>query len=49
MVEDMGDYTTGEIIRRTLKVVEEHAHHFEHYLEDDSLAADVAVEEADLA
>jgi DNA-binding ferritin-like protein len=49
MVEDMGDYTTGEIIRRNLKVVEEHAHHFEHYLEDDSLAADVAVEEADLA
>jgi DNA-binding ferritin-like protein len=42
MAEDMGDYTTGEILRDNLEVVEEHAHHFEHYLEDDTLVLDTA-------
>lgn len=37
MMEDMGDYTSSEVLRRHLETVEEHAHHFEHYLEDDTL------------
>ena len=44
MVEDMGDYTTGEIIRENLETVEEHAHHFEHYLEDDTLVLESATQ-----
>jgi len=42
MVENLGDFTTGEIIRETLEDVEEHAHHFEHYLEDDTLVLEEA-------
>jgi len=42
MVENLGDYTTGEIIREALEDVEEHAHHFEHYLEDDTLVLEEA-------
>ena len=37
MVEDFGDYSTGEVYREALENLEEHAHHFEHYLEDDTL------------
>ena len=44
LAEDMGDYTTSEIIRRNLETVEEHAHHFEHYLEDDTLVVEGALE-----
>jgi DNA-binding ferritin-like protein len=44
MVEDMGDYTTGEILRDNLELVEEHAHHFEHYLEDDTLVLESATQ-----
>jgi DNA-binding ferritin-like protein len=44
MVEDMGDYTTGEVLREGLGDVEEHAHHFEHYLEDDSLVTESALQ-----
>ncbi|MFB6118530.1 DNA starvation/stationary phase protection protein DpsA [Halosegnis sp.] len=44
LAEDLGDYTTSEIIRRNLETVEEHAHHFEHYLEDDSLVVEGALE-----
>jgi DNA-binding ferritin-like protein len=43
LVEDLGDYTTGETLRRNLELVEEHAHHFQHYLEDDSLVLDEAL------
>ena len=42
MMEEFGDYTSSEILRRNLETVEEHAHHFEHYLEDDSLVVDEA-------
>jgi DNA-binding ferritin-like protein len=42
MVEDMGDYATGEILRDNLEKFEEHAHHFEHYLEDDTLVLESA-------
>jgi bacterioferritin (cytochrome b1) len=44
MVENFGDYTTGELLRENLETVEEHAHHFEHYLEDDSLVVHSALE-----
>jgi len=40
LVEDLGDYTTGEVLRRNLELVEEHAHHFQHYLEDDTLVTE---------
>ena len=42
MMEDLGDYTSSEVLRRHLETVEEHAHHFEHYLEDDTLVLDEA-------
>lgn len=42
LAEDLGDYATSEILRRNLEVVEEHAHHFEHYLEDDTLVLESA-------
>jgi DNA-binding ferritin-like protein len=42
MAEDFGDYTTSEILREYLETTEEHAHHFEHYLEDDTLVLDDA-------
>jgi DNA-binding ferritin-like protein len=41
MAEEMGDFTTGEVLRRNLETVEEHAHHFEHYLEDDTLVVEL--------
>jgi len=37
LAEDLGDHATAEILRQNLVQVEEDAHHFEHYLEDDSL------------
>jgi DNA-binding ferritin-like protein len=42
MVENFGDYTTGEVYRENLETLEEHAHHFEHYLEDDTLVVEQA-------
>jgi bacterioferritin (cytochrome b1) len=42
MMEDFGDYTSAEILRRYLEDLEEHAHHFEHYLEDDTLVLEGA-------
>ena len=42
MAEDFGDYTTGEVYREALEDLEEHAHHFEHYLEDDTLVVENA-------
>ena len=37
LFENLGDYTSAELVRENLPTVEEHAHHLEHYLEDDSL------------
>jgi DNA-binding ferritin-like protein len=42
LADDLGDYTTEELLRETLETVEEHAHHLEHYLEDDTLVLDSA-------
>ncbi len=37
LARELGDYTTEEILRDNLETLEEHAHHLEHYLEDDTL------------
>jgi DNA-binding ferritin-like protein len=42
LAENLGDYATGEIYREQLETLEEHAHHFEHYLEDDTLVLENA-------
>ena len=43
LANDLGDYTTEEILRDNLQTVEEHAHHLEHYLENDSLVLESAL------
>ena len=37
LASSLGDYTTEEQLREVLETVEEHGHHLEHYLEDDTL------------
>jgi DNA-binding ferritin-like protein len=44
MAEDFGDFNTGEVYRENLVALEEHTHHFEHYLEDDTLVAESALD-----
>lgn len=44
LAEDLGDYTTGEVLRRNVEIVEEHIHHFQHYLEDDTLVTQGSLE-----
>ncbi|MDR9381568.1 MAG: DNA starvation/stationary phase protection protein DpsA [Natronomonas sp.] len=39
---ELGDYTTEELLRDILETAEEHAHHLEHYLEDDTLVTESA-------
>jgi starvation-inducible DNA-binding protein len=38
----LGDYATAQMLREQLEGLEEHAHHLEHYLEDDTLVLDSA-------
>ena len=42
LANQLGDFTTEEILRDVLADIEEHAHHLEHYLEDDTLVLDAA-------
>jgi DNA-binding ferritin-like protein len=42
LANDLGDYTTEEILRAELATLEDHAHHLEHYLEDDTLVLESA-------
>ncbi len=42
LTEGLGDYATGEMLREQLETIEEHAHHVEHYLEDDTLVLESA-------
>jgi DNA-binding ferritin-like protein len=42
LANDLGDYTTEELLRAELETLEEHAHHLEHYLEDDTLVLESA-------
>ncbi|NUC70849.1 DNA starvation/stationary phase protection protein [Haloterrigena sp. SYSU A558-1] len=42
LAENLGDPATGEILREILVHLEEDGHHFEHYLEDDTLVLESA-------
>ncbi|MDJ1433414.1 DNA starvation/stationary phase protection protein DpsA [Halostagnicola sp. A-GB9-2] len=42
LAENLGDYASAEILREILVEVEDDAHHFEHYLEDDTLVLEEA-------
>lgn len=42
LADGLGDYATGEMLREQLETIEEHTHHVEHYLEDDTLVLDSA-------
>ncbi len=42
LAENLGDYATAEILREILVTTEEDGHHFEHYLEDDTLVLENA-------
>ncbi len=42
LADNLGDYATSEMLREQLETIEEHAHHIEHYLEDDTLVLDEA-------
>jgi DNA-binding ferritin-like protein len=43
LAENLGDHATAQMLREILVQVEEDAHHVEHYLEDDSLVLDDAL------
>ncbi|XVH31518.1 DNA starvation/stationary phase protection protein DpsA [Haloferacaceae archaeon DSL9] len=43
LADDLGDYATSQMLREQLETIEEHTHHVEHYLEDDSLVVESAV------
>ncbi|WP_251328644.1 DNA starvation/stationary phase protection protein DpsA [Haloplanus pelagicus] len=42
LAEGLGDHATAQMLREQLVTLEEHAHHLEHYLEDDTLVLDAA-------
>jgi DNA-binding ferritin-like protein len=42
LAENLGDHATGEMLREQLETLEEHTHHIEHYLEDDTLVLESA-------
>jgi DNA-binding ferritin-like protein len=44
LANNLGDYATEDLLRDVLVDVEEHGHHFEHYLEDDTLVTEAAME-----
>jgi len=44
LAEGLGDYATGEMLREQLETIEEHTHHIEHYLEDDTLVLESATQ-----
>jgi DNA-binding ferritin-like protein len=46
LARNLGDHATAELVSRHLVDFEEDAHHFAHYLEDDSLVIDEAVHTA---
>jgi len=43
LATDLGDHATAEILREILVQTEEDAHHIEHYLEDDTLVTEGAM------
>jgi len=42
LAEGLGDFATAEMLREHLETLEDHAHHFDHYLEDDTLVTESA-------
>jgi len=44
LAENLGDHATAQILRDILVQTEEDAHHIEHYLEDDTLVFDAAMD-----
>ncbi|WP_435552081.1 DNA starvation/stationary phase protection protein DpsA [Natrinema sp. CGMCC1.2065] len=42
LAENLGDHATAELLREQLVPIEEHTHHIEHYLEDDTLVLESA-------
>jgi DNA-binding ferritin-like protein len=44
LANNLGDYNTEEQLRDILMDVEEHGHHIEHYLEDDTLVTQGTLE-----
>ena len=44
LATNLGDYNTEELLRDVLEDVEEHGHHIEHYLEDDTLVTGETLE-----
>lgn len=44
LATNLGDHATAQILREQLETLEEHTHHVEHYLEDDTLVFDGALE-----
>lgn len=45
LASDLGDYGSEEVLRETLVIIEDDAHHFHHYLEDDTLVTEEALHE----
>jgi DNA-binding ferritin-like protein len=44
LAHNLGDHATAEILREILVVTEEDAHHVEHYLENDTLVTESAIQ-----
>ncbi|MFB6161007.1 MAG: DNA starvation/stationary phase protection protein DpsA [Haloferacaceae archaeon] len=44
LTTNLGDHATAELLREQLVELEEHAHHVEHYLEDDTLVTGSTME-----
>lgn len=44
LARNLGDPATAELLREVLIDVEEHGHHLEHYLEDDTLVTEASME-----
>ena len=44
LANNLGDYNTEEQLKEVLEDVEEHGHHIEHYLEDDTLVTSETLE-----
>ena len=42
LANNLGDYTSEEVLRHAITDYEEYAHHLEHYLEDDTLVLEEA-------
>lgn len=45
LANNLGDFTTEELLREQLQTMEEHAHHLEHYLEDDTLVTESTMDQ----